>query len=155
MEVSETIWFGKQTLSTLGGANDIRGWLISCQVIETIRCGNSKQLVSFVAPQLGIALANSRALCERARSLIPAPAPLFAGPVNFRVNDTHVPSQSIIAGERLFLGAQMAADLLLTGVVDRILVPRQVVWSREDRPAWLACLRVDPVAPVGTGLGVA
>jgi hypothetical protein len=91
---------------------------------------------------------------ERARSLIPDLAPLCAGPVNFRVNDPHVPSQNIIAGERLFLGAQIAPGLLLTGVVDRVLVPRQVVWSREDRSAGLACLRVDPVAPVGTSLRV-
>jgi len=62
--------------------------------------------------------------------------------------------QSIGSAESLFLGAQVASDLQLAGVVDGVLVPRQVVWPREDGAAWLASAGVDSVTTMRSGLGV-
>ena len=86
---------------------------------------------------------------------IAAAASLLARPVDFGVHHSHMPGQCIIARESLFFGAQMTADLLLAGIVDRVFVPCQIVGSREDRIAWLSCRRIDPFALVWASLGVA
>lgn len=65
-------------------------------------------------------------------ALLAASAFLLAWPVNFGVHYPHVPCQGIIARESLFLGAQMTADLLLAGIVDRVFVPRKIVGSGEN-----------------------
>ena len=107
--------------------------------------------ISIFNDYAGAAESNRRILAWIEQSL----TPLLAGPVNFRVDYPHVPCQSIIARERLFLRAQMTADLLFAGVVDRILVPRKVVRSRKHRIAGLPCRRILPHTPVGAGLRVA
>jgi len=55
-----------------------------------------------------------------------------------RVNDSEMSGERIVPAERLLLRTQRAVDLLLPGVVDRILVPREIVRAREDGVAWLA-----------------
>jgi hypothetical protein len=83
-----------------------------------------------------------------------APASLLTGPIHFRMNHPHVPGQRIIAREGLLLRAQMTSDLLLTGVVDRVLVPRKIVGSRKDRIARFSSRRIDPLTFMGASLGV-
>lgn len=53
---------------------------------------------------------------------VSALALLLPRPIDLRVHDTHVPREGIVARERLFLSAEVAADLLLPCVVDRVLV---------------------------------
>ena len=52
---------------------------------------------------------------------------LLTRPGDVGVDDAHVPGQSIVAREGLFLGAQVAAHLLLAGIVYRIFMARKVV----------------------------
>lgn len=86
------------------GANDVKGFHPSCCVITQTNRPHS----------------------------IAAAASLLARPVDFGVHHSHMPGQCIIARESLFFGAQMTADLLLAGIVDRVFVPCQIVGSRED-----------------------
>lgn len=85
---------------------------------------------------------------------ITAPASLLTRPVDFGMDHPHVPGQRIIAREGLLLRAQMTSDLLLTGVVDRVLVPRKIIRPREDRIAGFPSRRVDPLTFVGASLRV-
>ena len=66
-----------------------------------------------------------------------------------------VPSEGIVSAEGLLLGAQVTPHLLLAGIVDGILVPREVVRAREDRVAGLAGRGVDAFTAVGPFLCVA
>jgi len=49
----------------------------------------------------------------------------------------------------------MATDLHFATVVDRVLVPGEIVRPGEDGVARLASARVDPVASMGSSLRVA
>lgn len=63
-----------------------------------------------------------------------------------------MPRKRISTAERLLLGAEVAADLLLACVVNRILMSRKIVRAGEHRAARLAGAGVDPVATVRSGL---
>jgi hypothetical protein len=54
-------------------------------------------------------------------------SPRLAWPIELRVHDPHVSSERIVSRKRLLFLAQVAAHLHLARVVDRVLVPRQVV----------------------------
>jgi len=47
--------------------------------------------------------------------------------VNFRMHNAHVPCESVAAGKEFFFLAERASGLLLADVVDRILVPGEIV----------------------------
>lgn len=51
----------------------------------------------------------------------------LAWEVDIGMYNPHVPRERIVPRKRLLLRAQMAADLLLAIVMDRILVPSEVV----------------------------
>lgn len=51
--------------------------------------------------------------------------------------------QGIVATERFLFVADVAADLLLTGVMDGVLVPCEVIWPAEDGVARLSGRRID------------
>lgn len=70
----------------------------------------------------GFVLRGSPILISRAAS--PAVLPWE---VNFGMHNPHVPRESVAAGEEFFLLAECASGLLLADVVDRILVPREIV----------------------------
>lgn len=74
----------------------------------------------------------------------------------FNVGVAHpvVPRQCISTAERLLLCTQVAVHFLLFGVVDRVLMPGQVVRPREDGVARLAGAGVDAIAAVRSGLAV-
>jgi len=86
-------------------------------------------------------------------AVTPTPALLA---VEFDIGVTHaiVSSECVCPAECLFVGAQVAAHLLLARIVNRIFMPCQVVGPREDGIAGLASTRVDAVAPVWAGLAV-
>lgn len=71
------------------------------------------------------------------------------------MHDAHVSCQRIAPAECLFFRAQMASDLLLAVVVDRVLMPRQIVAAAEDGVARLPRLGIDIYAPVWPGSVVA
>jgi len=72
-----------------------------------------------------------------------------------RVNDSEMSGERVVPAERLFLGAQRTVHFLLPGVVDRVLVPGQVVRAREDGVARFARRRVDSLALVWPRLRIA
>ena len=94
-------------------------------------------------------------MLEDAEASVPSPASLLARPIHFGVHHTHVSGQCIIATEGLLLSAEMASHLLLARIVDRIFMSGKIVGPREDRIAWLASRRVDPLTLVRTSLRVA
>lgn len=65
-----------------------------------------------------------------------------------------VSRQCIGTAKGLLLRTQVAVHFLLLGVVDRVLMPGQVVRSREDGVAGLAGAGVDAIAAVRSGLAV-
>ena len=77
-------------------------------------------------------------------SLVSAPALREVDVI--RVDDTQMAGEGVVPAERLLLGAQRTVHLLLAGIVDRVLVPGQIVRSREDRVARLARRGVDSLA---------
>lgn len=79
---------------------------------------------------------------------------VLARELNIRVTDSVVSRQRIGATKCLLFCTQIAVHLLLLSVVDRILVPCQVVRTREDGIARLARAWVDAVTAVGSGLAV-
>ena len=74
---------------------------------------------------------------------------------NLRMHNPHMPRQRIIPRKRLLLPTVLAPHLPLCIVVDRILMPGQIVRSAKDRIAGLACARIFACALVRAGLGVA
>lgn len=82
-------------------------------------------------------------------------ASLLARPINFGMHNAHMPCKGIIPTEGLLFGAQVASDLKLARIVDRIFVPSQIVRSREDRIARLSSRWVDALALVRSSLRVA
>jgi len=79
-----------------------------------------------------------------AGSFVSAPA---LGQVDvIRVDDTQMAGEGVVPAERLLLGAQRTVHLLLAGIVDRVLVPGQIVRPREDGVARLARRWVDALA---------
>jgi len=88
-----------------------------------------------------------------AGSFVSAPA---LGQVDvIRVDDTQMAGEGVVPAERLLLGAQRTVHLLLAGIVDRVLVPGQIVRPREDGVARLARRWVDALALVWPRLRVA
>lgn len=81
-------------------------------------------------------------------------ATVLAGKFHVGMADTVMPCQCICAAERLLLGTQVAPDLLLAAIVNRVLVPCEVVRSGEDSVARLASARVDAATLVGPVLRV-
>ena len=73
---------------------------------------------------------------------------------DIRMAHTVVSSEGVGAAKRLLVRAQIAPYLLLPRVVNRVLVPGEVIGPREDGIAWLSRARVDTVAPVRTGLAI-
>lgn len=86
---------------------------------------------------------------------VPSAASLLARPVHLGMHHAHVSGEGVIATEGLLLSAKMAPHLLLARVVNRIFVPSKIVGPREDRIAWFARRRIDPLTLVGTSLGIA
>lgn len=84
--------------------------------------------------------------------VVTSAATMLAGEVDIRMDDAHMPCQCIVARERLVLYTECAADLLLPGVVDRVLMPGEVVGPGEDGVARLAGRRIDPFTLVRAGL---
>ncbi len=62
------------------------------------------------------------------------------------MHNTQMSCQCVVPAEALLLGAQRTVHLLLPGIMDRVLVPGQIVRSREDRVARLARRGVDSLA---------
>ena len=61
-----------------------------------------------------------------AGSFVSAPA---LGQVDvIRVDDTQMAGEGVVPAERLLLGAQRTVHLLLAGIVDRVLVPGQIIF---------------------------
>lgn len=92
--------------------------------------------------------------CTKYRNLTTPPLRVFARPVNLRVHNPHMSRECIVAGEGFFFGTQVTPHFLFFGVMDRIFVPSQVVWPREDRVAGFACGGIDSLTFVRAGLGV-
>jgi hypothetical protein len=61
--------------------------------------------------------------------------------VDLRMHDSHMSRQRIVP-RNVFLRAKVTPDLLLTGVVDRVLVPGEIVGPRKDGVAGLAGRRL-------------
>ena len=85
------------------------------------------------------------------RSLVSAAA--FGEVDVIRVHHPQMSGESIVPAERLLLGAQRTVHLLLAGVVNRVLVPRQIVRPREDGVARLARRGIDALALCQVSIG--
>lgn len=68
------------------------------------------------------------------------------------VFDLLVTSERVLPAKRLFVVADLAAGLFAVRIVDRILMPRKIVRSREDSVARLSSSRIYSQALVGTRL---
>jgi hypothetical protein len=66
----------------------------------------------------------------------------------------HVTCQCVVARKGLLFNAQCAADLLLAPVVNRVLVPSEIVRPREDGVARLSGSGVDALTLVWACLRV-
>jgi len=84
-----------------------------------------------------------------------SPSAVLPREVNFGVHDAHVPRERVAARKGFFLLAERAARLLLADVVDRVLVPREIVRPREDGVARLSRSWIDALALVRPRLRVA
>lgn len=69
-----------------------------------------------------------------------------------RMDHAQMTSQSVIPAECLLLGTQVTMNFLLARIVDGVLVPREIVWPREDGVAGLSCRWIDSLALVGARL---
>lgn len=81
-----------------------------------------------------------------------SPTTLLAGKLNIGVAHAVMSSKGISAAKRLLISAQVAANLLLACVVNRVFVPGKVVGSREDSVAGLSSAGVDTIAAVRPSL---
>jgi hypothetical protein len=79
---------------------------------------------------------------------------MLAGEIDIGMYNAHVSSEGIRARECLLFLTQCAPDFLLARIMNRILVTRQIVGSREYGVARLARRRVGPLALVRPGLTV-
>ena len=68
--------------------------------------------------------------------------------------DPVVSGQGISPAEGLLLSAKVAADLLLSGIVDGVLMSGKIVGPREHCIAGFSGARVDSVATMWTCLAV-
>ena len=78
----------------------------------------------------------------------------LAGVFDARVHDPSVPREGVAAGKGLLYRAQGALDLDLGPVMHRLLMPREIVGSREVGVAGLIGGRVELGTFVWTGLVV-
>jgi len=67
-----------------------------------------------------------------------SPSAVLPREVNLGMHDAHVPRECVAARKGFFLLAERAARFLLADVVDRVLVPREIVRPREDGVARLS-----------------
>jgi hypothetical protein len=79
---------------------------------------------------------------------------MLAGQLHVGMADTVMPGKRICAAERFLLSAEIASNLLLASIVDRILVPGKIVRPREHRIARLVRARVNAIASVRARLTV-
>lgn len=79
---------------------------------------------------------------------------IFARKVDIRVYDAHVPRERIAARKCLLLHAVGAANLLLSIIMNRVLVAREIVGARKDGIARLVGRGVQTFALVRTCLAV-
>jgi len=86
------------------------------------------------------------------RSVVRAPSLVLIHVLG--MHHTQMSCQCVVPAECLFLGAQRTVHLLLPGIVDGVLVPGQIVRSREDGVARLARRGVDSLALVWPRLRV-
>lgn len=93
-------------------------------------------------------------LCNERRESLSL-APLLPRPIHFRMHHSHVSRKRIVARKGLFFRAQMTPHFLLARIVDRVLMPCQIIRPREDRVAWFARRRIDSLALVGASLRIA
>jgi len=100
-----------------------------------------------------ILLSQARACPVTSSALTTTPA-LLSGKFDVGMADTVVTGECICTAECLLVGAEVTSHLLLTCVVNRILMPCQVVGPGEDGIARLARARVDAVATVWSCLAV-
>jgi hypothetical protein len=61
--------------------------------------------------------------------VVSSAAPVLTGEVDLRMDDAHVPCESIVAGKGLLLDTQCATNLLLARVVNRIFVSSEIIWT--------------------------
>ena len=64
----------------------------------------------------------------------------------FGMNNAEVTGQGIIPAERLFFSTQMTPYFLFSGVVDRVLMSREIIGPREDGIAGFSSRGVDSFA---------
>jgi len=83
-----------------------------------------------------------------------AASPVLARELHIRVTHPVMSRQSIRPAEGLLLGAEIAAHLLLAGIVDRVFVTSEIIGPGEDCVAGLARARVDPITAMGPSLTV-
>lgn len=72
----------------------------------------------------------------------------------FRVHDSQMSREGVISAKSLLLSTQRTVHLELPGVVNGVLVPREIVRPGEDCVARLSGGRIDPLTFVGTRLRV-
>jgi hypothetical protein len=101
------------------------------------------------------ASANSVIQSESESSIMVSSAPaMLSRKVHLWMHNAHVPRQCIVARKSLLLGTQCTADLLLAAVVNRVLVPGEIVRTGEHSVAWLAGCGVNALTFVRTRLRV-
>jgi hypothetical protein len=61
--------------------------------------------------------------------------------------------QCVVPAERFLFGTQRTVHLLLPSIVDRVLVPSQIVGPRENGVAWLSRRRVNSLALSQVSMG--
>ena len=79
---------------------------------------------------------------------------LLSRPIDIWMYHAHVSRQSVIARKALFFRTDVAVYFLLARIVDRILMSRKIVGSREDRVARLARRGINSVASMRPSLRV-
>lgn len=91
---------------------------------------------------------------SRASASIGATAPWEFRLVKLLVTHLEVTIESIPATEQLFLGTNPASQFHLSRIVNRILVPREVVGPRKFRPADFVGARIYAIADVRSMLSL-
>jgi len=71
-----------------------------------------------------------------------------------RMDNSQVSGECIVSAECFLFRTDGTVNLLLTGVVDRVFVPGEIVRPGKDGVAWLSGRRVDSFALVRPRLGI-
>jgi hypothetical protein len=83
-----------------------------------------------------------------------ASSTMLAREINIRMNDTHVPGESVAPGEGLLLVAKRTPDFLLADVVDRVFVSSEIIRTSENGVARLPRRRIGSLTLVRACLRV-